>query len=94
MKERLVPSTREETSAGLVSSPRALPHLCPSPDMRGTAGVAGNSQTFLKIATTEGFLSGLRTGMIFELFCSIPLGSSAGRDTSRTWQTPESCHLI
>lgn len=66
-----------------------LSYTCAHPLIRG-AGGAGNSQTFLKIAMTEGFSSGLWIGMIFELFCSTPLGSSAGRDTSRALQTPES----
>lgn len=70
----------QETSAGVVSSPQAFLHLCPYPDTRRSTGDAANSQTFLKMEMTEGFSSGLWTGMIFELFCSIPLGSSAGRN--------------
>lgn len=68
--------------------------LCPSPDTRGRAGAAGSLQTFLKMEMTEDFSSGLWTGMIFELFCSIPLSSSAGRDRNSAWQTPHSTALI
>lgn len=68
--------------------------LRPSPDTRGRAGAAGSSQTFLKMEMTEDFSSGLWTGMIFELFCSIPLSSSAGRDKNRAWQTPHSTALV
>lgn len=64
-------------------------YTCAHPKRKGRTRLAGNSQTFLKIAMTEGCSSGLWIGMIFELLCSIPF-SSAGRDTRRAWQTPES----